>query len=94
MVSSLHHFGGHVLDGAAEGVGSPLSLVRLELPAQPEVRQHDVAFAVQKNVLKLDITVDDAILNRMKKKIENETFFLPVGSILIFRPLPLGFVVV
>lgn len=62
MVSPLHHFGGHVLDGAAEGVGSSLCLVRPELPAQPEVRQHDVAFAIQKNVLKLDITVDDAIL--------------------------------
>lgn len=62
MVSALHHFGGHVFDGAAEGVGPPLGLVRSELPAEPKVCEHDVALPVQQDVLQLDITIDDAIL--------------------------------
>ena len=34
VVSAPHHLGRHVLDGAAEGVGPALSLVRRELAAQ------------------------------------------------------------
>ena len=34
VVPAPHHLGRHVLDGAAEGVGPPLSLVRRELAAQ------------------------------------------------------------
>ena len=68
MVSSFHHFRSHVLDGAAEGVGPPLRLVRPELPAQPEVGQHDVTLPVQKDVLQLNITINYPIL---EKKVKN-----------------------
>ena len=62
-VAALDDFGGHVLDGPAEGVGTPLpALRRQELSAQPEVGQDDVAVFVKQYVLQFDVTVNDAIL--------------------------------
>jgi hypothetical protein len=62
VVSSPDHLWRHVLDGAAKRVRPPLLLVRLKLSAEAKVREHNVTFAVEKNVLELDVAVDDAVL--------------------------------
>ena len=61
-VASPDNLGRHVLDGAAERVGPPVLLAGLELAAQAEVGEDDVAVAVQEDVLQLDVAVDDAVL--------------------------------
>ena len=62
MSRSGEDFRRHVLDGAAERVGPAVLLAGLELPAQAEVGEDDVAVAVQEDVLQLDVAVDDAVL--------------------------------
>ena len=62
VISALDDLRRHVLDGAAEGVGAPLLLLRPEFAAQPEVGQHHVTGAVQQDVLQLDVAVDYAVL--------------------------------
>ncbi|MPC25834.1 hypothetical protein E2C01_018956 [Portunus trituberculatus] len=52
----------NVFRSAAEGVG-PSRGVDKSLLAQPEVRQHHVALSVQEDVLRLQVTVHDALRN-------------------------------
>ena len=63
-----HHFRGHVLDGAAEGVGLLEAVRGQQFLAETEVSEHNVALAVQQNVLQLDVPVDDSKLSKNRSK--------------------------
>ena len=62
VLSSSDNLGGHVLDGAAEGVGARVGVVGREGPAQPEVGQDDVAVLVEQDVLQLDVAIYHTVL--------------------------------
>ena len=62
VLSAFDNFGRHVLYGTAEGVGPLVDVVGREGAAEPEVREDDVAFLVQKNVLELDVSIYHTVL--------------------------------
>ena len=82
-IATFDHFGGHVFDRSTEGIRAfilntlslsdlfllwdPYRIIRSKLFAQPKIRQNDVSVAIEKNILQLDISIDDAQLEEEEK---------------------------
>ena len=67
MASPFDDLRRHVLDGAAKRGCSSDSVIGMKFAAETEIREDDVAFAVEENVFKLDVAVYDAILESKNK---------------------------
>mmetsp|Transcript_14336 Transcript_14336/g.27474 ORF Transcript_14336/g.27474 Transcript_14336/m.27474 type:complete len:243 (-) Transcript_14336:267-995(-) len=57
----LEHLGGHEVGGATEGVEHAVVLVRVRQRTQPKVGNHELAFLVHQQVLRLEVPVSNAL---------------------------------